>query len=127
MLAPTAPTYLTTNQLVTSPPTNQKNVHQLITPSWNHYCKTPHYPLKVRTHSFEGISLLCPPLPGKAVKLFFSTSPKTLSLRFNAVLGYRGQIRLQKQKENLWQVILDYSSVGLFPKLYFNDDSLYFF
>ena len=33
-----------------------------------------------------------PPLPGKAIKLFFSISPKTLSLRFNSVLVLRGQI-----------------------------------
>ena len=26
---------------------------------------------------FEGINPLCSPLPGKAIKLFFSTSPKT--------------------------------------------------
>ena len=78
----------------TSPPTNQKNVHQLIKPSLNHYYKTSHYPLEVRTHSFEGISPLWPPLPGQAVKLFFSTSPKTLSPRINSVLGYRGQIWL---------------------------------
>ena len=41
------------------------------------------------THSFEGISPLwpTPPLPGKTIKLFFSISPKTLSLRFNLVSG----------------------------------------
>ena len=48
-------------------------------------------------HSFEGVSPLWPPLPGKAIKLLFSTSPKTLSLKFNSVLGYRGQIRPQGQ------------------------------
>ena len=63
--------------------------------SWSRllYYKTPHYPLQVRTHSFEGIIPLWSPLPGKAIKLFFSTSPKTLSLRFNTVSGYRGQIQ----------------------------------
>ena len=80
---------------LTSPPTNQKNVHELITPSLNHYYKNSHYPLHAGAHSFEGICPLWPPLPGKAIKLFFSTSPKTLSLRFTLVLGYRGQIRLQ--------------------------------
>ena len=30
-------------------------------------------------NSFEGISLWWPLVPGKAIKLFFSTSPKTLS------------------------------------------------
>ena len=36
----------------------------------------------LRTLGFEGISPLCPPLPSRAVKLSFSTSPKTLSLKF---------------------------------------------
>ena len=62
-----------------SPPANQEAVHELTTPSLNPYCKTPHYPLQNRTCSFEGISPLWPPLPGKAIKLLFSTSPKTLS------------------------------------------------
>ena len=44
--------------------------------------------------SFEGISLLWPPLPGKAIKLFFSTSPQTPSLRFNSMSGNRGRIQL---------------------------------
>lgn len=33
-------------------------------------------PLKEGTHSFAGISPLWPPLPGKAIKRSFSTSPK---------------------------------------------------
>ena len=41
---------------------------------------------------FVGMSLLCPPLPDKAMKLFFSTSPKTLPLRFNLTLVHRGQV-----------------------------------
>ena len=77
-----------------SPPTNQKNVHELIMPSLNHSYKTSHYPLQVGTHSFEGISPPWSPLPGKAIKLFFSTSLKTLSPRINSVSGYRGQIWL---------------------------------
>ena len=37
---------------MTSPPTNQKNVHELITPSsLNPYYKTSHYSFQVRTHS----------------------------------------------------------------------------
>ena len=51
----------------------------------------PHTP-GVGTHSFEGISPLWSPLPDKAIKLFFSTLPKTLSLRFNSVPVYRGWI-----------------------------------
>ena len=45
--------------------------------------KTPHYPLQSGTHRLEGISPLWPPLLGKAIKLFLSTSPKTLPPRFN--------------------------------------------
>ena len=78
------PTYLTT--------TNQKNVHELITPSLNHYYKTPHYPLQVGRHCFEGINPLWSLLSGKAIKLFFSTSSKTQSPRFNLVPVYRGWI-----------------------------------
>ena len=44
--------------------------------------------------SFDGIIPLWPPLPGKAIKLFFSTSAKALSLRINSVSGYRDQICL---------------------------------
>ena len=47
------------------------------------------------THSFESISPLWPPLPDKAIKLLFSTSPKTLSPRFNLVSGNRGHTWLQ--------------------------------
>ena len=39
----------------------------------------------------RGMSPLCPPLPGKAIKLSFSTSPKTLSLRFNSAPVQRGR------------------------------------
>ena len=35
-------------------------------------------------HSFEDITPLRPLLPDKAIKLFFFTLPKTLSLKFNA-------------------------------------------
>ena len=45
------------------------------------YYKTCHYFPHVGTHDFKSMSLLCPPLPGKPIKLFFFTSPKTLSLR----------------------------------------------
>ena len=59
--------------------------------------QTPTPPAPGLGHSFEDISPLCLHLPGKALKLFFPASPKTLSLRFNSVLGYRGQIWLQFQ------------------------------
>ena len=74
---------------LTSPPTKQKNVHQLITPSFNNYYKMSHYLLRVGTRGFDSISPLWPPLPGKVKKLAFSTSPKTLSPRFNSAPLYR--------------------------------------
>ena len=87
--------------LLTSPPINQKNAHKLITPFLNHEVlwtrnsyRTSHFPLQVGTCSLEDISLLWPPLPGKAIKLFLSTSPQTLSLRYDSVLEYRGGIQL---------------------------------
>ena len=64
------PDYLTTNQSEECPWADHA-------PLLEHY-KTPHYPLQGGTHSLEGRSQLCPPFPGKARKLFFSTSSKTL-------------------------------------------------
>ena len=55
---------------LTSPPTHQKNVHELIMPSLNNYYKTSHYLPKVGTHGFEGSSPLW--------LLSLSTSPKTV-------------------------------------------------
>ena len=48
-------------------------------------------PSQVRTQFFRARSLLCSPLPGKAIKLFFTASPKTLPPRFSVVPVYRGQ------------------------------------
>ena len=74
-------------------------LHDRWGPSLNHYYKTSHYPLQGGTHSSEGRSPLGP-LCLAAVKLFFSTSPKTLSLRFNSVPGDRGGwIRLQGHRQ----------------------------
>ena len=39
---------------------------------------------------FKGRSPLCPPLPDKAIKLFFSTSPQTPCPRFNLASVQRG-------------------------------------
>ena len=36
------------------------------------------------------MSPLCPPSPGKVIKLFFLTSPKTLSLRLNLASSEKG-------------------------------------
>ena len=57
--------------LVTSPPTNQKNVHELIMPSLNHYYKTFPYSFQGRTYSFQGISPLWPPLAWQSSKAIF--------------------------------------------------------
>ena len=66
---------------ITSPPTNQKKVYGLITPSsLNHCYKAPPSSLQVRTHSLEGRRPLWPPLPGKAIKLFlFSFTQNSVS------------------------------------------------
>ena len=64
----------------------------LTTPPLNHCYKTPHQSLPGwDTPILRGMSLLCPPLPGKAVKLFFSTSPKTLFPRFDSAPVHRGR------------------------------------
>ena len=53
-------------------------------PSLNHFAvKLLSKSFHLGPHSFRGRSLLCPPLSGKGMKLF-STSPKTLSLRFDS-------------------------------------------
>ena len=62
--------------LITSPPTNQKNVHELIMPSLNHYYnQTFPYSFQGRTYSFQGISSLWPPFAwqsSKAIFLYFT-------------------------------------------------------
>ena len=65
------------------------SVCELIKSSLNHYYKTCHYLPQVGTLGFEGISLLCPTLPGKTIKLFFSTSLQTWSPRFDMAQMYR--------------------------------------
>ena len=65
--------------------------------SWSHPLQTITVkllttPLQVRTRSFQGISPVWPAFPGKVIKLFFSTSLKTLSLRFNLLSEYRGKV-----------------------------------
>ena len=58
------PTYLTSHQSEDCP--------ELTTSSLNLDCNTPPYPLQGGTYSFEGVIQLWPPLPGKAIMLFFS-------------------------------------------------------
>ena len=62
--------YLTTNQSEERAPADATLLVE--------HFKTGHYPLQDRTHSLDHSSPLCPSLPGNAVKLFLSTSPKTL-------------------------------------------------
>ena len=85
---------------MTSPPTSQKNIHELITPCSLNTIKIPHYPLQGGTHSSEGTSPLWPPLPGKAIKLFFSTSSKTLSRCFCSALVNRGGVSATEAERN---------------------------
>ena len=58
--------------------THQKNAHELITLSLNHFYKTSHCSLQVGTHSYEGISPLWPPLPWQSNKdiLFYFALPR---------------------------------------------------
>ena len=81
----------------TSAPTNHKNVQKLNMPSLNHYYKTPHFRLR-----YTVLRALACSDPVCTIKLFFPTSPKTLSLRFNSVSGYRGQIWPQRYPIHLY-------------------------
>ena len=69
------PTYLTTN--------HQKNVHKLITPPFTVNTKL------ITILVLRALALCVPPSPDKVIKLSFSTSPKTLSLRFGSALVHR--------------------------------------
>ena len=55
---------------------------------WN---SSPNGPVLGHT-VFQGMSLLCSPLPGKAIKLSFLLYQKTLSPRFNSAQVHRGQV-----------------------------------
>ena len=63
--------------LLSFPPTHQKNVHELTRPSLNNYYKTsyhfPHGNTWFWGHWFSVACFVC-----KVIKIFFSTSPKTL-------------------------------------------------
>ena len=85
------PDYLTINQ--------SENVHKLIMPSLNHYYKTPHSPLQVGAHSFEGISPLYPSLPAKATKLL--RNPNSLCLPHDR------QVNLRQSAESKIQLYLE--------------------
>ena len=79
---------------LTSPPTHQKNVQELITPS---FTIKRHYLPQVGEW-FWGHELAVPPLPDKAIKLSFSISPKMLSLRFDLAPVYREAEFLHQQE-----------------------------
>lgn len=66
-------------------------------------------------HSFEGISMLWSPLPDRAIKLFLSTSPKTVSLGFDWHRCTEAKFSASVWTSPLWS----YPQAGtLFPQLY---------
>ena len=71
---------LTSNYLTINPP------EECPCPLWTINIKLLSIFLKLGTHGFERLSLLS---LGKAIKLPFSTSPVTLSLRFDLAPAYR--------------------------------------
>ena len=75
---------------LTSSPAHQKRVHELITPSLNNYYKTSYYLPHVGTHGFEGMThSTVSPFAWQSNEAILSTSPRTLSLRFDLALVYR--------------------------------------
>ena len=78
------PDYLTTNQSEEGPRADHAPLLELLQDS----SLTP----SRAGHSLMGISPLWPPLPGKAMKLFFSPSPKTLSPTLNSASVQRGWV-----------------------------------
>ena len=92
---------------ITSPLTNQKNVHELIMPSLNHCRKLLTAPSSRPRHTVLRALAYCIPLClAKQYScflgfffvffVFFLLHSKLFSLRFNLVLGYRGRIWLQE-------------------------------
>ena len=73
-------------------------------PPWNHSYKRPHQVLPGWDTQFSRGGAPCVlPVPGKAIKLLFSTSLKSLSLRFDLALVYRGHpLRISSSK--LWNL-----------------------
>lgn len=64
----------------------------------NHYYKTSHCLYSMLGHLVLRALAHCGPFVWQSIKLFFSTSSKSLPLRFNLMLGYRGQIQLQSKE-----------------------------
>ena len=91
------------------------NIHELVMPYVNNYYKTYHCLSQDGTLGFEGISLLCSPLPGKAIKLLFSSSPKTMSPRFDSALVYRKAELSASCPTEFYNLLLAKSISGVFP------------
>ena len=116
----------------TSPPTNQKNVHELITSTLNHYYKISHYCLQLGTHSFEGISPLLPSLSGKAKNCSFLPCQKTVSKN---QFGVKVQRLDSALVQDLWNHSTDLKFFTMascifiyyFTALYGGLESLFFF
>ena len=85
------PTYLTTNQSEECPWAD----HVLL----NHYCKTSHCTSSLGHTASMALARCGFSGPDKAIKLFFSTSAKTVCLRFNLKPGYRGRIWLHFNRD----------------------------
>ena len=77
------PTYLTTNQSEKYPLTKCQALF------FGPYDKSPHYPCRLK-HTILRAPLWSP-LSVKAIKLFFSTSPQTLSSRVNSGQGKKAR------------------------------------
>lgn len=98
--------YLTTNQSEESPRADHALLEPLL---WNSSLPAPGL-----GYSFEDIILLWPLLPGKAVKLLFSTSsPQNSVSKFNLVRGERVQrpnfgyvATSQKELLSIWSVTI---------------------
>ena len=75
------PTYLTTN--------HPKNIHELITPSFTVNTKLITVFPKWGRLVLRALALCVPPSLEEVIKLSFSISPKTLSLRFGSALVRR--------------------------------------
>ena len=100
------------------PPTNEKNVYELnVTPSSLDPVSLLTTPCRLK-HNFEGINPLWPPLPVKAIKLFFSTSPQTLSSRVNSGQGKEARFSVYFASGNHPYLTLSFCSlnaIDLFP------------
>ena len=96
------PDYLTTNQSEVCPLAD----HALLP---EHY-KTPHNPLQGGTHSSEGISPLWPPLPGKAIKLFYFTQNSVSTFLFGT--GEQKPSFGNKQTSKVWAGVWGPATLG---------------